>query len=592
MSAVVTALNQADQLMHAGRLAEAKQAMLRAAQRFNREPAVAVKLAQVLLAMEDYATAGFWAEKVLVLAPHLPHGHQIRAHAMMMQGRYPAAIESYRKAAAIDSTNPDMLRNMAFVLHRDRHFAEAINVVEKALAMLPNDPDLMQKKAVALLSLGRVEEAHAVYAAGAAVHPESVPLAEGLAMCTNYLYIHPLESKAAHERFGTLITAQQPSRTPAGPRVRTAGERLRVGLISPDLREHSVGFYAESVMRHVDRERIEVFVYHPHPKVDVATRRMQGVIGADHWRHIDPPYPDSVEAVIRADGLDVLLELSGLTSDHQLAVMARKPAPVIATYIGYPNTTGVPAVDFRIIDSITDPPVDGGAASVSDSLCTERLVRLDPSFLCYRPHDVLPPIRWQPPSAANPRPIVFGSFNNLMKVNDRLLVVWGRLLSRVPESRLALKAFGLGDTEIRADLAARCIAAGIPESRLDLILPPVDASEHLAAYDRIDIGLDTFPYHGTTTTCEAFSMGLPVVTTAGQTHVARVGASLVRNLGTPELVAGDSEDAIRIAADLAADIPRLTEYRRTIRQRLLASCICDTVGYGRRLTEVLMSMAR
>lgn len=585
MSPVMAAINQASAHLAAGRAAQARDVMLRAAGRFGREPAVLVALIQALTVLGESATLVFWGEKLIALAPHLAQGHLARAHGLATGGRLAEAIAPYQRAVELDASNPEAFRGLAWVLHRERRYREAAAAAERGIALLPDDADLLQKRAVALLALGRIPEAGAAYDDAVARQPTSVPLAEAAALCTNYRSDLTQEQvRRAHERFGTLLTAATRSSAVVPPSFPGPGERLRVGIISPDLRQHSVSYYAGSILEHADRARLDVFAYYTFWKHDEQTERLKQLAGEARWRWFRTADPEEIDRAIRADRIDVLIELSGLTSENNLAVVARKPAPVIATYIGYPNTTGLAAVDYRFVDSLTDPVPDGDAWS------TEKLVRLDPCFLCYSPPVELPPVTWQPPAQAG-RPPTFGSFNNLMKFNDGILTAWGRLLAMVPEARLALKTYGLDHADIRADLLERCAAAGIPADRLDLIPPPAGTREHLDAYNLVDVGLDTFPYHGTTTTCEAFAMGVPVVSIEGDRHVSRVGVSLLRNLGTPELIGKDADDANRIAAEIVRDVPRLTEYRRSIRSKLLGGPLCDGAAYGRRLADAILRMS-
>ncbi len=257
---------------------------------------------------------------------------------------------------------------------------------------------------------------------------------------------------------------------------------------------------------------------------------------------------EPVAQMVRADGIDILVDLSGHTGGNRLLVFARKPAPIQVTYLAYPNTTGMNAIDYRFTDALADPP------GMTDHLNAEKLWRLPACNWCFQPPDNAPEIR--------PRedgPIAFGCFNAFSKINAKLTAIWSDLLKRVPSSRLLLKSTGAGEASSRQRLTGQFAGHGIPEERIEMLGWTADARTHLELYHRIDVALDTYPYHGTTTTCEALWMGVPVVTMAGQTHVSRVGVSLLSNVGLAELIAQSPEEYVSIAVELTGDLPRLAE---------------------------------
>jgi predicted O-linked N-acetylglucosamine transferase (SPINDLY family) len=279
--------------------------------------------------------------------------------------------------------------------------------------------------------------------------------------------------------------------------------------------------------------------------------------------------------LIRRHRVDVLVDLAGHTQGSRLLAFARKPAPVQFSYCGYPNTTGLPAIDYRITDALADPP--GGEA---ERLHVERLARVDGGFLAY-PLDAarLPPVA-PPPALANGH-VTFGSFNNLSKISATTLRLWREVLAAVPASRLIIKAGALGDARTRELARRRFEDTGLPMARVELLGHVVSPLEHLAMYRRIDVALDAFPYNGTTTTCEALSMGVPVVSLHGTHHVSRVGLSLLTAAGFPQWATDDEGKFVEIARSLALDVAALATLRAQMRTRLSASALCD----GRRLAR-------
>jgi predicted O-linked N-acetylglucosamine transferase (SPINDLY family) len=275
--------------------------------------------------------------------------------------------------------------------------------------------------------------------------------------------------------------------------------------------------------------------------------------------------------MIREDQIDILVDLAGHTGGNRLLVFAHKPAPVQVTYLGYPSTTGMTAIDYRFTDAHADPP------GMTDALCTEKLFRLPRTDWCFQPPANCPDVALLP--ARSNGFITFGTFNKFTKTNPQTYKLWAQILHRVPGSKLLLKGRQLvaGETEKRV----RSIFAelGIGDHQLDL-RGWVPLAHHLAQYHLVDIGLDTFPYHGTTTTCEALYMGVPVVTLAGDSHVARVGVSLMTNVGLPELVAQSPAEYVDIAATLAADLARLEGIRAGLRQQMEQSPLMDKATFA------------
>ena len=287
----------------------------------------------------------------------------------------------------------------------------------------------------------------------------------------------------------------------------------------------------------------------------------------------------TVEATIRADALDVLIDLAGHTASNRLPMLARRVAPVQITYLGYPNTTGVRAIDYRFGDEITDP------SGQADALATEKLVRFAPCAWTYAPSPVAPPVAFPPCLAQGS--ITFGSFNNFAKVTDEMLHAWAQILARVPGSRLLLKASGLAEAAVNEPLRRRLRAAGIADDRVELLSHTPDTASHLSLYARMDIALDTSPYNGTTTTCEALWMGVPGVTRQGDRHAARVGASLLTAIGHPEWIATTPEQYIETAATLASDPARLSAIRASLRAELSASDLLNHAAQARRFGVAL-----
>jgi predicted O-linked N-acetylglucosamine transferase (SPINDLY family) len=294
------------------------------------------------------------------------------------------------------------------------------------------------------------------------------------------------------------------------------------------------------------------------------------------WRDVAAMGGDALADLIRRDRIDVLIDLAGLTGGTCVAVMASRPAPVQVTYLGYPDTTGVPGVDYRLTDALADPP---GA----EAFASETLLRLPGCLLCLEPPAGAPPVTTRPEQG----PVVFGSFNNPTKISDATLALWRGVLDAAPGSRLAIKGKGLAEPRCRAAFERRLAQAGLPADRTRLLGYASTQAAHLAAYGEVDIALDTFPYAGTTTTCEALWMGVPVVTLAGRTHASRMGASLLTAAGRPGWVAATPPEYARLAARLAGDRHALAETRASLREQTARSPLCNASRFVRRFEEAL-----
>lgn len=380
-------------------------------------------------------------------------------------------------------------------------------------------------------------------------------------MALHYLDTFSPEALALeHRAYGAALEAAEPPQVRPVQSVpaRLPNDRLRIGFISPDLREHAVASFFEPILRHLDREQCDVVLYHDHFVVDAVSERLRA--HASLWRHIVGQPAAAVEALVRGDELDILVDLTGHTGLNRLALFARRLAPLQVTYLGYPNTTGLTQMDLRLTDAFADP------AGPADAWHTEKLVRFSPCAWT-----------WQPPADGLDAPslpslkngyVTFGSFNNAAKLSDATLRVWADVLAAVPDARLLLKARGLDEPAVLEPLRRRCEAAGLPLHRVEFRGHIATAQGHLAAYSDIDIALDPFPYNGTTTTCEALWTGRPVLTLAGDRHAARVGVSLLTAVEHPEWIANDSAAYVAAAVSLAGDRARLVKNSSQLRARV------------------------
>jgi protein O-GlcNAc transferase len=602
--------------MSAGKLAQARAAAERLTTQFPNDPIPHDLLRATLMSLGQARLALVPAKRAAELWPDHAGCQESVACVLNNMGEDEESLPYAKRSVELDPHTGKFWGAVVSVLLRLNRLAEAEDYCRRGLAILPNEWQLAQMLAATLLEQGRAKDAEDVLGPVLFNDRSNILVATFLCSVSNYRS-PPDRDKllSLHKNFGRLLEVserfQKFTHTP--PQSLTPGKpapghgkdgRLRVGFISSDLRSHSVTYFLEPIFRHLNRSRYEIVAYQTLLKSDDTTRRLQALVAAErlpdpdnppalndtgptrNWRKVTTPDGVGFARQIVDDRIDILFDLNGLTLGCRPDTLKMKPAPVIVNYLGYVSTTGMPAVNYRVVDSITDPRGCEDAA-------TETLLRMDPCFLCYQPP------KWAAETDPTRMPslddgVVFGSFNNFMKFNDELAAVWAKLLNAVPRSKLLLKAASLKDEVVRRATLARFEKVGLDPARVELQGTTKTPNEHLTQYDRMHIALDTFPYAGTTTTCEAIYMGVPVITLAppspGAMHAHRVGASLLSAIGRPELIATTPEEYVRIGVELAGDHARLHELRSSLRPRLLGSVLCDQPGFARRFEATLEHM--
>jgi protein O-GlcNAc transferase len=518
--------------------------------------------------------------RAIGINPDYAEAHSNLGNVLFGQGKSDEAMAAYREAIGIKPDFAEPHSNLANALFGQGKSDEAIAAYRQAIGIRPDYAEAHYNFGIALAAQGRLEEAVAAYRQAIGIRPNFSQAFSNLLLCLNY--DDKLTNNhifAAHrewdERYG-----QRAPRFTTYSNDRDPTRRLRIGYFSPDLREHSVAWFLEPLLRGHDRQKVEVFCYAEVSRPDSVTTRLQGL--ADKWLVTVGLSDEGLAERIRTDGIDILVDVAGHTPGNRLLMFARKPAPVQVTWLGYPNTTGLNAIDYRLVDAVTDP------AGEADAWASETLVRLEDGFLCYRglrnaPEPTSPP-------CLKTGTVTFGSFNNPAKISGATFDAWAKLLRRLPEARLLLKARPFADAATRALFLAHLGARGIAEDRVELLSWLPGAAEHLALYHRVDIALDPFPYNGTTTTFEALWMGVPVITLRGHRHAGRVGASLLTQIRLTDLIANSPEEYIEIAVALAENLGRLDDLRCALRPRMAASTMCDERAFACKMEAAFRSM--
>lgn len=581
MSRSAQAIQLAQDALRAGDHARAHSLLLQASTREPKNADVACALGAVLVLMKKLDQASYHLDRAAKLEPNRLEVQMVVGRSFVGALLHAKAIPALERAAAIAPDDPERFVELSRAIpFGPGGFEAGVRLLRESVARLPSNLALVSELAQRLLLVGRGDEAAAVTRTGMAHIPDSDALSARLASTLNYAdSATPEEIFAAHTLLGTIAERAATPLPSVKPRALN-GRPLQIGLLSPNFHQHSVAYFIETLFKQHDSTRVELIGYADHHstgRADATTARLRAA--ANGWIETTELSDASLAERVRTDGIDVLIDLAGNTSGDRLGVMARRPAAIQATYCGYPNTTGLRAVDWRIVDAHTDPP---GA----DAFATERLLRMPGCFLCYTPDPEMPAVS-PPPSVANGH-VTFGSFNTQMKVGPATIRAWSSILKAVPGSRLVLKNFALADPPLRDEVRRMFGAEGIAADRIDLLGVVDGHIAHLSVYNRVDIALDPFPYNGTTTTCEALLMGVPVVTLEGRTHAGRVGVSLMHAMGLRELVAKDVDAYVHLATALASDRARLATYRQTLRQRFLGSPLCDGPAWTRAFEEVVL----
>lgn len=555
-----------DKYFHDGEMARAEECYRQAlavnpafAEAFN-------ALGNSLCLQGRYGEAMSSYQNALKLKPDYAGAYNNLGNLFHNQGRLDDAIAAYRSALALNPEfSAEVLNNIGSVLYEQNNLADAATYYRKAIELKPEYTDAHTNLGIALNYMGQVEGALESYRIHLSAHPDDAESHSNLLFMMQYFEkFSPEALLAEHRRFARQFEEPLKAQWAAHSNPPDPERRLRIGYVSPDFRDHAVAYFIEPVLEQHDKSAVEVFCYYNHAQQDAFTERIRRA--SDHWIPCVGVSDAALAGKIRADAIDVLVDLTGHTARNRMLTFARKPAPVQVTYLGYPGTTGLSAVDYRLSDRIADPP------ETSAPLHVEKLWYLPETNWCYRPQQDGPDGPRRLPLEENGY-ATFGCFNNFAKVTDRVIAVWGRLLQSAPLSRFLLKVRGIENRAYRAGIEERLARLGVPVERVTLI---GHQKEHpYSLYNRIDVALDPFPYNGCTTSFDTLWMGVPFVTLAGQTSASRVGVSILTNSGLPDLIAESEDDYIRIAGSLARDPDRLRKLRAGLRETLLKSALMD-----------------
>ena len=533
--------------------------------------------------------------------------HRYLGHALDCLGRKDEAVEVYRHAAAQWPGDAELLINYGNLLLSLARNTEALPILQRVCELRPDksvcwlilsqccyliarhEQGFQAAERAAALATTTAEKSSAL--TQKAIHRRELgQVKQAVQDCLDAITLTPADYANHTNRLLFMLAdpdanaamlasaardfaqAFEPALQPGWPdHANHRGDpwrRLRIGFLSPDFRVHSVMYFVEGLLAQLDRRQFEVFAFYLFPRDDQVTARVEH--HADHFVRLAGLNGAQQAQAIRAHGIDILIDLAGHTGHNGLLALAHKPAPVQVSWLGFPATTGLQAVDYKFTDEVTDPP------DAQDQY-TEQLYRLPTLFACYRPMSRHPLWRYQPRYLVRPTPalangfITFGSCNNLGKLTDEVLGLWGRVLEALPNSRLLIEGKGMERPDFANAYRQRCQGLGLDPARLDLV--PLDTNNQYLTYHRIDIALDPFPLTGGTTTFDVLWMGLPIVSMVGESFKSRMGVSLLTYLDRTEWLAESPEDYVRIACALASDAQALNALRQGLRAEVEASAL-------------------
>ena len=490
------------------------------------------------------------------------------------------AIHRLEAALVLAPDRPDTYLHLARIYTDIGLSAKAITAARRALELDPDHHAALVPIASSLMSQGNITEALELWRQLLSHIPGHGTHSPYLFSMHYPLACSPAEIAAEHFRFAELYEAPLRPLQPAHSPAPIAGRPLRVGYVSPDYRLHPVRIFLLPVLQRHNPAEVEFYCYSNVPDADAGTREFNELAGP-RWRDIHLLDDDAAAALIRADQIDILVDLAGHSGGARLLLFARKPAPVQVTWLGYPDTTGLTSIDYRITDPIADPP------GLTEAFHSETLFRL-PCFLTYSLPAYAPPVA--PPPCLRNGFITFGSFNNFMKIDPAVIRLWASILDGVPKSKLLLKHRDARDPAALEQFTAYFANHGIPADRLIFAPQMPSHAVHLQHYADMDIALDPFPYNGTTTSCEALAMGVPLVVWEGAAHVARVGVTLARQYGLDDWIARTQDEYREIAIAHAANPAALAELRSQMRARLAASDLGNPDQFVRHLEAAYREM--
>lgn len=485
-------------------------------------------------------------------------------------GEFDYARALTERTVRLEPQRAEHYNNLGYILNESRLPEAAFRELQQAITLDSGYADAWLNRAISHNSMGMTDQAIADCRRSLALCPSNIRAQVNLLSFLNYSDHHSeLEIFRQHVALGRSFRLSSTQLSGSTRQSQQRHGRIRIGYASPDFRTHSVAGFIAPVFEHHDCSAFELFAYYNGTRHDATSEQLRK--HAEHWTVTTRLSDSALRRKIVADGIDILVDLAGHTANSRVMAFAPKAAPIQLSWIGYPNTSGLPTIDYRLCDTVTDP------SGTADHLHTEILRRLPGCFLCYKPPERSPAVA--PPPFRSRGYITFGSFNHRGKMTITVIDTWAKILKAVPDARLLLKNAALSGSAARKATQQLFETAGVSTTRLTLLGHDMSREQHLQRYGDIDIALDTFPYNGTTTTCEALWMGVPVITFTGNSHRSRVGSSLLQAAGLGRFVGDNVQGYVNLAIALSASRLQLVELRNQMRGIVASSRLTDAARF-------------
>lgn len=517
----------------------------------------------------------------LSINPNCAEAHNNLGNIFEELDRFEDAKNHYDVALSINPKLVNAHYNLGNLFKRLCQFDKVKDCYQLALDIDPSFEDAYNGLGVTLVAEGKIDEGLEYYRKLLKINPNYVIAYDNLLMALNYhSNLTSEEVYKEHLEYGNRYGFPFKSFIQPHTNSLISNRPIRIGYVSGDFLHHSVAYFLEPVFKFYNKQKFEVFCYSNIPQGDNVTELLKASV--NNWIDIYGMSDEQVANQIRKDGIDVLVDLGGHTAGNKLLVFARKPAPIQVSWLGYPNTTGLDTIDYRIVDKYTDPE------GVTDKFYTEKLIRMPECFSCFKPMTDIVEVN-ELPSLKNGY-ITFGSFNNVSKITPGVLELWSKIILTVPNSKLMLKYDILLADSVKKRVYDLFEQYGVSRERVDLVGHMASYEDHLKCYNNIDIALDPFPYNGTTTSCEALYMGVPVITLEGDRHVSRTTSSQLHNIGLSEFIATTKDEYVNIAELMSHKVEFLNTLRLQLRERVKFSPLMDGERFTKNLEIVYQDM--
>jgi len=518
-------------------------------------------------------------DAILAQQPRHAGALHLKGVLALQSGDHDTAIALIQRSLAIEPRHGLALANLGVAYRAARRFDEGIEALRKAVALDANSADAWNNLGQMLVRTGEVREAVEANSRALALQPNRPGLRGRLLFARNYLgETDPVGLAQEARALGAELEQRVHPRT-SHPNDPDPNRRIRLGLVSGDLKKHPVGRFLTAWLKELDGDRIEAIAYSTNSDSDEVTDEIRAA--TSQWFDVWQLGHEALDAKIFGDGIDVLLDLSGWSGDVRLEMFARKPAPVAFTWLGYFATTGMTAIDYVLANKWVIPETE-------ENQWTEKPWRMPDTYLCFAVPNESPAV--SPLPALSTGRITFGSFNNFNKINDGTMAAWSKLLAAVPNSRLILRSSGHYPPGVEARLGKRLNEMGIGPDQVRVDPKITNYPAHLASYAEIDIALDPFPYNGGTTTVEALYMGVPVLVRAGDRYVAHMGESILHNTGLTDWLAPNESAYAALGVAKASDLEALAALRASLRDRMVSSPLFDAPRFARNFEAAVRGM--